>query len=106
MTELNNIDYFTEISNKLHPEEKSEIAGKKYWGLFSIEGGNSQNRKRLQEILQAVKTELFSEKFQPNPSVYVEFQAQYLELIEKRQKMQGIAEKFDLHSKLEKIFQQ
>lgn len=104
LTELNNIDYFTEISNKLHPEEKSEIAGKKYWGLFSIEGGNSQNRKRLQEILQAVKTELFSEKFQPNPSVYVEFQAQYLELIEKRQKMQGIAEKFDLHSKLEKDF--
>ncbi|MGT2736681.1 AAA domain-containing protein [Streptococcus orisratti] len=104
LTELNNIDYFTEISNELHPEEKSEITCKKYWGLFSIEGGNSQNRYRLQQTLQAVKNELCSEKFQPNPSVYVEFQAQYQELIEKRQKMQRIADKFDLHSKLEKVF--
>ena len=87
-------------------EDEDVSNDKKYWGLFSIEGGKKQNRGRLQNVLKAIRQELNSDKFQSNPSVYEEFKIQYQKLFDKREKMQDIADKIRLHVKLKNAYQQ
>ena len=106
LDELKKIDYFAEISNDLLLEDEDVSNDKKYWGLFSIEGGKKQNRDRLQNVLKAIRQELNSDKFQSNPSVYEEFKIQYQKLFDKREKMQDIADKIRLHVKLKNDYQQ
>ena len=106
LDELKKIDYFAEISNDLLLEDEDVSNDKKYWGLFSIEGGKKQNRDRLQNVLKAIRQELNSDKFQSNPSVYEEFKIQYQKLFDKREKMQDIADKIRLHVKLKNAYQQ
>lgn len=106
LDELKKIDYFAEISNDLLLEDEDVSNDKKYWGLFSIEGGKKQNRDRLQNVLKAIRQELNSAKFQSNPSVYEEFKIQYQKLFDKREKMQDIADKIRLHVKLKNAYQQ
>ena len=105
LDELEKIDYFAEISNNLLLEDEGVSNDKKYWGLFSIEGGKKQNRDRLQNVLKAIQQELNSDKFQANPSVYEEFKIQYQKLLDKREKMQEIADKIRLYVKLENAYQ-
>ncbi|WP_061595412.1 DEAD/DEAH box helicase [Streptococcus sanguinis] len=105
LDELEKIDYFAEISNNLLLEDEDVSNDKKYWGLFSIEGGKKQNRDRLQNVLKAIQQELNSDKFQSNPSVYEEFKIQYQRLLDKREKMQEIAAKIRLHVKLKNAYQ-
>ena len=105
LDELEKIDYFAEISNNLLLEDEDVSNDKKYWGLFSIEGGKKQNRDRLQNVLKAIQQELNSDKFQSNPSVYEEFKIQYQKLLDKREKMQEIADKIRLHVKLKNAYQ-
>lgn len=100
LSRLKEVDYFTEISNYLYSEEGADSEEQRYWGLFSTEGGNRQNRSRLQQTLKAMHKELSSEDFLPNPSVYAEFQVQYQKIFNKRQKIQNIADKFRLCSHL------
>ena len=106
LDELKKIDYFAEISNDLLLEDEDVSNDKKYWGLFSIEGGKKQNRDRLQNVLKVIRQELNSDKFQSNPSVYEEFKIQYQKLFDKREKMQDIADKIRLHVKLKNAYQQ
>lgn len=105
LDELEKIDYFAEISNNLLLEDEGVSNDKKYWGLFSIEGGKKQNRDRLQNVLKAIQQELNSDKFQANPSVYEEFKIQYQKLLDKREKMQEIADKIRLYVKLKNAYQ-
>jgi putative ATP-binding protein len=105
LDELEKIDYFAEISNNLLLEDEDVSNDKKYWGLFSIEGGKKQNRDRLQNVLKAIQQELNSDKFQSNPSVYEEFKIQYQRILDKREKMQEIAAKIRLHVKLKNAYQ-
>ena len=105
LDELKKINYFAEISNDLLLEDEDVSNDKKHWGLFSIEGGKKQNRDRLQNVLKAIQQELNSDKFQSNPSVYEEFKIQYQKLLDKREKMQEIADKIRLHVKLKNAYQ-
>lgn len=82
---LINVDYFREISNDSFENEK-------FWGTFSIEGGNSKNLGNLLNKVKAIVKLLSEEDYQSNPNVYAEFKSLYEKLIQKRQQIQKYAD--------------
>lgn len=103
--DLKEIDYFKDISNskvstkwvkengknieKLESEKNSE---EKFWGLFSLEGGRSENMKyiitALKHVIEDLKTNYISDD-----NVYNEFEKKYKEALSYRDKRQKLSDK-------------
>lgn len=103
--ELKKIDYFKDISNskvstkwvkendknveKLESEKNSE---EKFWGLFSLEGGRSENMKyiitALKHVIEDLKTNYISDD-----DVYNEFEEKYKEALSYRDNRQQLSDK-------------
>ena len=113
--ELKNADYFLNISNSnITPEWKEENGKKKkelkiepcgeekFWGLFSLEGGKSDNMNNIINNLECVVkyfNDELDEKYVPDPDVYDEFIEQYTELNKCRKAMQKKSEKLQTYQK-------
>lgn len=103
--DLKEIDYFKDISNskvstkwvkengknieKLESEKNSE---EKFWGLFSLEGGRSENMyyiiTALKHVIEDLKTNYISDD-----NVYNEFERKYKEALSYRDKRQKLSDK-------------
>lgn len=103
--DLKEIDYFKDISNskvstkwvkengknveKLESEKNSE---EKFWGLFSLEGGRSENMKyiitALKHVIEDLKTNYISDD-----DVYNEFEEKYKEALSYRDNRQKLSDK-------------
>ncbi len=103
--ELKKIDYFKDISNskvstkwvkengknveKLESEKNSE---EKFWGLFSLEGGRSENMyyiiTALKHVIEDLKANYISDD-----DVYNEFEKKYKEALSYRDKRQKLSDK-------------
>lgn len=103
--DLKEIDYFKDISNskvstkwvkengknieKLESEKNSE---EKFWGLFSLEGGRSENMyyiiTALKHVIEDLKANYISDD-----DVYNEFEKKYKEALSYRDKRQKLSDK-------------
>lgn len=103
--DLKEIDYFKDISNskvstkwvkengknieKLESEKNSE---EKFWSLFSLEGGRSENMyyiiTALKHVIEDLKTNYISDD-----NVYNEFERKYKEALSYRDKRQKLSDK-------------
>lgn len=92
--ELKKLDYFADIANSDVKEEwekqkdgsmkrlspKAEpLPERKFWGLFSLEGGRAQNMTGILSCLQLVHDYL-EEEYDPDPDIYEEFLEKYSEM--------------------------
>ncbi len=97
--ELKEADYFTELSNsdlsvkweedengKKHQTLISEKKEDRFWGLYSLEGGKSENMTNILTSVKHIAKYLKSDDFDPDPGVYREFDEQYKKLCEMRKK--------------------
>ena len=113
---LNDVNYFKSIANSKVSIAWSEKDGKlqkelvkepneepdKFWGLFSLEGGNKANMKYISTVLEHVVEEL-RENYTPDSSIYVDFKKQYQKVIDYRNAKQAIADKI---KKMNRLFDQ
>ena len=99
------MDYFKDISNskvltkwvkendknveKLESEKNSE---EKFWGLFSLEGGRSENMKYIITVLKHV-IEYLKTNYTSDDVVYNEFEKKYNEALSYRDKRQKLSDK-------------
>lgn len=67
------------------------------WGMFAIEGGKSENRKKMIETVKQMTNVLKSSDFSSNEDVYQNFTKQYNFVNKMRRDAQKIA---DIHKKL------
>ncbi|MCI7350562.1 MAG: AAA domain-containing protein [Ruminococcus sp.] len=99
INELKEADYFTELSNsdlsvkweedengKKHQTLISEKKEDRFWGLYSLEGGKSENMTNILTSVKHIAKYLKSDDFDPDPGVYREFDEQYKKLCEMRKK--------------------
>lgn len=96
LEELDKVDYFKEISNQNYDKENfegNEGDIERNWGIFSIEGGNSQNLYQLQLTLKKIVEDLKCEDYRSNQDVYLEFRQQYDKVAKERQRIQILADK-------------
>lgn len=104
--ELKEADYFMELSNselsvkweedengRKHQTLVSEKKEDKFWGLYSLEGGKSDNMTNILTSVNHIAKYLKSDKFDPDPSVYREFTEQYKKLDEMRKKARELSGK-------------
>ncbi|WP_294684086.1 DEAD/DEAH box helicase [uncultured Finegoldia sp.] len=103
--DLKEIDYFKDISNskvstkwvkengknieKLESEKNSE---EKFWGLFSLEGGRSENMYYIITVLKHVIEDLKT-NYISDDNVYNEFERKYKEALSYRDKRQKLSDK-------------
>ncbi|MGN0485256.1 MAG: DEAD/DEAH box helicase [Lachnospiraceae bacterium] len=100
--DLKETDYFWELANaKVSAEWKADEDGKRteqlcmepnqgedtFWGLFSMEGGKSDN---MNQILTTIKHMIryLNEEYDPDEDIYKKFEKQYREMEAIRQKAQ------------------
>ena len=101
-------DYFKDISNsKLtlegHGKDrniKSKLSDNKNWGTFSLEGGASDNIKKLLENVESIENDL-KENYKSNTDVYKEFLSFYNKVKNQRDKVEEYSEKIYHLRKLE-----
>ncbi len=93
LEELDRVDYFKEISNQSYDKGNSEGDLEKNWGIFSIEGGNSQNLYQLRLTLEKLVGDLKRESYRSNQDAYCEFRQQYDKVVNERQRIQILADK-------------
>lgn len=111
LEELKAADYFHEISNANISAEWSEDenckrkeklirgAGQeedKFWGVFSLEGGKSDNVTNILTNIKHIHKYL-EEEYLPDEEVYRQFLSQYEEVKEIRTKVQAIADSIKAH---------
>ncbi len=111
--ELTEADYFMEISNSnvsqewkdgkqvIQIEPKEE---KKFWGLFSLEGGKSDNVAGILANLSGVVNYLKTD-YEEDEDVYDEFMKKYQETDVLRSKAQNFAEEYDILFKDKKAYE-
>lgn len=102
VSELKEADYFWELSNKSLDEKYNEetnnfdlIAEPKaeeYWGLFSLEGGRSDNMKKIIIALKHIYAFLSSDDYRSDDEVYEEFEEQYIKVSKLRSDAQALSE--------------
>lgn len=107
--ELKNADYFFDISNSnISTKWRKDETGKniedleaelneekKFWGLFSLEGGKKANMDHILTALKHVIGYLEDkEKFKSNPSVYDEFKKEYDSIIKCKNEKQKIYKEY------------
>ena len=113
--ELKKIDYFKDISNskvstkwvkendknveKLESEKNPEEE-EKFWGLFSLEGGRSENMQYIITALKHVVNDL-KNNYISDDNVYSEFEKKYNEALSYRNKRQEISDKYSSLEKFE-----
>ncbi|MBQ8568854.1 MAG: ATP-binding protein [Oscillospiraceae bacterium] len=103
--ELVKADYFRKISNsKVSVEWKKDSSGKskkelsmqqtdeeeKFWGLFSLEGGKTDNMSNIIAKIEAVN-KYFDEEYEPDDNVYEEFLKEYISVKNLRDRKQKTA---------------
>ena len=80
------IDYFKDIMNqgkktkKKEENQKEEKQEDKFWGLFSLEGGRSDNCKILIEKIRSIINFLKDKEFQGDETIYDKFEDKYREV--------------------------
>lgn len=104
--ELKEADYFCEISNaKVSSEWKEDENGKKreelvmesgpgeeaFWGLFSLEGGKSDNMSNILTNMKLIHKYL-EEEYLPDPDIYKQFLKRYEEVKALRDEKQAFAD--------------
>lgn len=104
--ELKKADYFSNIANSnVSVEWEKDSKGKntkkikiepsneadKFWGLFSLEGGKSENMSKIIAKIEAV-TIYFDEEYSSDDNVYGEFLKQYASVKKLRDEKQKTAE--------------
>lgn len=115
VVELKKIDYFKDISNskvstkwvkendknveKLESEKNPEEE-EKFWGLFSLEGGRSENMQYIITALKHVVNDL-KNNYISDDNVYSEFEKKYNEALSYRNKRQEISDKYSSLEKFE-----
>lgn len=112
--EIKKMDYFQDIANSTVQSDWSED-GKNirikpnealYWGLFSLEGGKSENMKKILERMGDVVQYFYNGQYEENPNIYKEFNKQYLEVKDYRDRIsQLLKDKNELIS-LIKVFKE
>ncbi|MBP0965487.1 MAG: DNA helicase [Oscillospiraceae bacterium] len=104
--ELKEADYFMELSNselsvkweedengRKHQTLISEKKEDRFWGLYSLEGGKSDNMTNIITSVKHIAKYLKSDDFDPDPGIYREFTEQYKRLTEMRKKARELSEK-------------
>lgn len=104
--ELKEADYFMELSNselsvkweedengRKHQTLISEKKEDKFWGLYSLEGGKSDNMTNILTSVKHIAKYLKSDDFDPDPGIYREFTEQYKRLDEMRKKARELSAK-------------
>lgn len=94
LEEIKKADYFYELSNmKLSTKWKEDEEGKwheilvtkpkeegeKYWGIFSLEGGKSDNMTNILTTLKHI-VDYLEKEYEPNNEIYNEFKEKYKEV--------------------------
>ncbi len=77
-------DYFKDLANTLQGEEEDPD---KFWGLFSLEGGKSQNMEKILTALQGI-VDYFDEyeaEYEENTKAYEDFEREYKKVSRSRQ---------------------
>ncbi|EGS1158175.1 AAA family ATPase [Enterococcus faecalis] len=88
-------DYFKEIANTevsiTWKNEKRTVSRRvfddKNWGMFSAEGGNTQNLGKLIEKITMIEENL-TDEYSPNSEIYKEFSLLYEQLVNEQNKVQ------------------
>jgi hypothetical protein len=93
LDELKEADYFYQLANtkleekwekdedgKPRPEVTEEPGGDKFWGLFSLEGGRSENMKKIYNYINKMYEYLQSDDFEDDEDVYDEFLRAYAKI--------------------------
>lgn len=108
LEKLKDADYFRELANsevseKWEKDENGKNRPKlilepaqepdRFWGLFSLEGGRSDNIGKIIIKLKAVCEEL-NKNYQPQPAIYEIFKKQYEEVANLRAHTQNSAQKY------------
>lgn len=86
--EIKNVDYFQDIANSNLGMDQSTVADNKqsenqkalYWGLFSLEGGKSDNMKKILSRMKDVVKYFDDGQYKDNPEIYEEFKKEYIKL--------------------------
>ncbi len=100
LPDLKEADYFTEIANASKVEQKwvekkenMELTPgeESYWGLFSLEGGRSDNMKNILFRMKAIYQYFDDGKYESAPEIYEEFEELYTEVENYRKKIQNAA---------------
>ena len=76
---LGEVDYFKEVANaNIKQEESHTETGKeeKYWGLFSLEGGKSNNMTNILNRMECVH-EYLENEYKADETIYRRFEEQY-----------------------------
>lgn len=112
--ELLEADYFKEIANSTvsskwekdssgrpHEEisQKPNDEGDKFWGLFSLEGGKSDNVNNILTRMKLIVKYFENKEYKPDINVYQKFLDQYKAVKEIRDRKQKIAENYCEHNK-------
>lgn len=98
--QLKEADYFKDISNtkisvkgyEKNKEVTHESLGKENWGVFSLEGGASNNIEKLLQTIKLIK-KYFDGNYTPDTGVYEEFLNLYNEVKYKRDKVEEYSER-------------
>lgn len=107
---LEKADYFKDIANATYKEVFSkehgyqlnfQENGDKFWGQFSLEGGNSDNMRLLLAKVEAIYENLDSGKYEDDPSVYDEFMSAYEKVAKIREDVDFAANKPSIISRME-----
>ena len=107
LPELEQIDYFKALANNNIKENWTKKDGKakreliveetgdeKFWGLFSLEGGKSDNMTNILNRIECICTYLENE-YKPDTGVYDRYKAQYGKLVKLRNDAESISDNFD-----------
>lgn len=98
--QLNEVDYFKDISNNRTSikefEKNKEVAceslDEENWGVFSLEGGASNNIEKLLQTIKLIE-EYFCDNYTPDTGIYQEFLNLYNEVKYERDKVERYSEK-------------
>lgn len=96
--QLKEADYFRKIANSSVSVKKNEKDKEVLWGLFSLEGGCTDNMLNIRSKLRAVE-EYLQYEYKGNDAVYEEFENQYKKVALLRRNGQDFADKYNGNKK-------
>lgn len=104
--DLKEADYFWELSNQSLGEEYNSETKKyyltaepkavEYWGLFSLEGGRTDNMKKIITSLKHIQAFLSSDDYEPDSQAYEDFKNQYIKVRQLKEKAQNFCNLYKL----------
>lgn len=99
LDQVKEVDYFSSLANSASENEsmESKKIQEEKWGLFSLEGGKSQNMQKILGKIEAMVETLDMSPIKDTSSIYQEFLTLYQKLSLERQIQQCLSDTTDTH---------